>query len=153
MQRNLFFYLSLLLLAACKSPASLSTGATSYTPVTVPKDVKGDFKDDYGISYTINDSVWIQLPNIKYHLIKYDTAGKYFIAKNDAANPGEAGLYSRIDIMHFTNMEPYLWGFCLTAYDAKTFAAADSVKTSDRTNPRKGCGGFPFSRMQRDIRD
>jgi len=116
----------------------------------IPKELKGNFKDDYDITYTINDSVWIQHPGGTYHLLKYDSTGKYFIAKNDEANRVSAGLFTRIDIMYFKNMEPWQWGFCLTAYDAKTFEEAESKISADRNNPKKGCGGFPFSRMKRE---
>jgi hypothetical protein len=114
----------------------------------IPGDIKGNFKDDYDIAYTINDSCWIQHPNIKYHLISYDTKGQYFIARNDAKNPSEANLYTRIDIMRFQNMEPFRWGFCLTKYDAKTTEEAIAAATADRANPKKGCGNYPFSRMR-----
>lgn len=118
----------------------------------IPQNIKGNFKDDYDIAYTINDSVWIQHPNVKYHLISYDSKGKYFIAGNDAKNPSEAGLYTRIDITHFENMEPFRWGFCLTKYNAKTIEEAMAAASADRANPRKGCGGYPFSRMKRTER-
>lgn len=118
----------------------------------VPSKLLGNFEDDYGITYTINDSVWTQHPGMKYHLLKYDSEEQYFIAKNDNNNPGETGLYTRIDIMYFTNMEPWRWGFCLTAYKAKTFEEAVSTQSADRNNPKKGCGGFPFSRMKKEMK-
>lgn len=109
----------------------------------------GNFKDDYGIRYTIDDTLWIQHPKTKFHIIKWNAKEQYLIAKNNLNNPGEAGLYTRIDFMAFENMEPYLWGFCLTAYNAPSDAVAEAVATADRKNPRKGCNGFPFSRMKR----
>ncbi len=110
----------------------------------------GDFQDDYGIHYTISDTTWIQHSKIKYHLLKYDSSGQYFIARNAATNPSEAGLYTSIDVMTFTNMEPWRWGFCLTTYNAKTIEEAITKQIADRTNPRKGCGGYPFSRMKKE---
>lgn len=115
----------------------------------IPSDIKGNFKDDYDITYTINDSVWIQHPNAKYHLVSYNSKEKYFIARNDANNPSEAGLYTRIDIMYFENMAPFHWGFCLTKYNATSIEEAKAAASADRANPRKGCGGYPFSRMKR----
>ena len=108
----------------------------------------GNFTDDYGIRYTITDKVWQQLPRTKFHIIKWDVVQQFILAKNDSANPGEGGLYTRIDYMRFNNMEPWKWGFCLTVYDAKTEAAALAITAADRANPRKGCNGFPFSRMK-----
>ena len=143
--RNYILIVISLLLMNC----SVQKKSTPSIIDNIPADIKGHFKDDYDIAYTINDSLWIQHPNIKYHLISYDTKGQYFIARNDAKNPSEANLYTRIDIMHFQNMEPFRWGFCLAKYDAKTIDEAIAAATADRTNPKKGCGGYPFSRMKR----
>jgi hypothetical protein len=115
----------------------------------IPSELKGEFKDDYGIRYTINDSMWIQHPNIKYQVISWNNAGQYLLARNDKNNPSEKGLYTRIDYMSFINMEPFHWGFCLTVYDAKNLEEAKSKPAADRGNAKKGCGGFPFSRMKR----
>ncbi len=116
---------------------------------TIPPMLSGNFTDDYGIRYTINDSLWIQYPKIIYHIIKWNTREQYFVARNDEKNRGEAGLYTRIDYMSFSNMEPFRWGFCFTAYDAKTDSLAEVTAHADRQNPKKGCNGFPFSRMKR----
>lgn len=109
----------------------------------------GNFKDDYDIRYTITDTLWTQHPGIKYHVIRWDTAVQYVIAKNDAANPSEKNLYSRIDYIYFTNMEPFKWGFCLTVYNAASDSIATNSASADRQHPRKGCNGYPFSRMKR----
>ncbi len=145
MNKYLIIALLFLTTAACRSTQTNSVKKLN----TVPADLLGNFTDDYDIKYTITNKLWIQHPNIKYHLLEYDVKGQYYIAKNDDQNPSEAGLYTRIDIMHFKNMEPYLWGFCLTRYNATTAAEAISAASADRNNPRKGCGGFPFSRMKR----
>ncbi len=116
---------------------------------TIPYMVKGNFMDDYGIRYTINDTIWTQLPNIKYHIINRNTTEQYLLARNDEKNPGEPGLYTRIDYMIFSNMAPFLWGYCLTTYNAKTIEEAQEKAKADRENPKKGCNGYPFSRMKR----
>ena len=116
---------------------------------TIPSWLKGKFADDYRINYSISDSLWMQLPNTKFHIIKWNPEEQYLLAKNDTANPGEGGLYTRIDFMQFKGMEPFEWGFCLTAYQAPNLEAAEKTPAADRSNPRKGCGGFPFSRMKR----
>ncbi len=141
-----FIITALLLLAQCSAPTKLPGPQTLDN---FPATYKGRFTDDYGIMYNISDTVWIQEPGIKYHLLKYDSAGHFFIARNGAANPSEAGLYSRIDVIHFTGMEPWGWGFCLTEYKAKTVEEAIATQAADRANPRKGCNGYPFSRMKR----
>jgi hypothetical protein len=116
---------------------------------TIPSLLKGNFMDDYGIRYTISDTLWIQLPNAKYHIISWNTKSEFLLARNDEANPGEKGLYTRIDYMSFSNMDPYRWGFCLSIYNAKTIREAEEKASADRQNPKKGCSGFPFSRMKR----
>jgi hypothetical protein len=141
---KLYFIALLTMTVSCRSASKVTRLKT------IPQDLLGNFKDDYDIRYSISDSVWIQHPGIKYHLISYNKEEQYFIALNAATNPSEAGLYSRIDIMYFENMEPFRWGFCLTAYKATTKEEAIATTAADRSNPRKGCGGFPFSRMKKD---
>ncbi len=116
---------------------------------SIPAVLLGDFKDDYGIQYTVTKTLFTQHPNVQYHIIKWNPKEQYFIAKNDDANPGEQGLYSRIDFMEFTDMEPFKWGFCLTSYNAISDSLAEAAMPADRKNPKTGCGGFPFSRMKR----
>lgn len=116
---------------------------------TIPAYLLGNFSDDYAIHYNITDSLWSQETGIKYHIIEWNLKEQYLIAKNDQNNPSEKGLYTRIDFMQFTGMEPYLWGFCLTVYNAVSDTAARSSTAADRVNPRKGCNGYPFSRMKR----
>ena len=114
-----------------------------------PAFLTGSFEDDYQVRYKINDTLWLQLPNTRFHIIKWNPEKKYLIAKNDAKNPGDRNLYTRIDYMTFNNMEPWKWGYCLTAYNAATDATAEATAAADRDNPMKGCGGYPFSRMKK----
>ena len=140
----------LFLFTACLSTVAYSgVYPQKKTTDTIPQKLQGNFEDDYGIRYNINDTLWTQFPNIKYHIIIWNTAEQYLLARNDNKNPSEAGLYTRIDYMSFSNMEPFLWGFCLTVYNATTIEEARTKAKADRQNPRKGCGGFPFSRMKR----
>lgn len=115
---------------------------------SIPSMMKGNFTDDYDIRYNINDSIWTQLPNVKYQILVWDTAAQYLLARNDNHNPSEKGLYTRIDYMAFTGMAPYSWGFCLTVYNAASVEEARDKAKADRHNPKKGCNGFPFSRMK-----
>jgi hypothetical protein len=149
MTKLLSLIFSLLVFTNCKTSGNNNKTLVGAASNTVPANLRGDFKDDYDITYTINDSVWIQHPGVKYHIIQYDSKEQYFIAKNDNNNPGDPGLYTRIDIMYFSDMDPWIWGFCLTVYNAKTFEEAVSKQNADRDNPKKGCGGYPFSRMKK----
>ena len=147
------------LLYAIKNPLSMKKifisivllliGYISNAQTKAPEMLKGSFMDDYKITYAINDTLWAQKPNAKYHIIKWNEKEQYLIARNDKSNPADGGLYTRIDYMTFENMSPFLWGFCLSTYNAATAEAAEAVKIADRANPRKGCNGFPFSRMKR----
>lgn len=116
---------------------------------SIPKGLVGNFIDDYGIRYTITDSLWTQLLNTKYHILQWNLREQYIIARNDASNPSDTSLYTRIDYMNFENMEPWRWGFCLTIYNARATTLAETAAPADRKNPKKGCNGFPFSRMKR----
>lgn len=140
-----YLTLILILLTVSKIHAQFQPATT-----TKPPDyMLGTFEDDYQIRYKITDTLWLQLSNTRFHIIKWNLEKKYIIAKNDAKNPGEGGLYTRIDYMTFDNMAPWKWGYCLTAYNAPTDAAAEATAAADRNNPIKGCGGYPFSRMKR----
>lgn len=117
--------------------------------VKIPEKYLGSFTDDYGIEYTVSDSLFTLRPNDNYHIISWDAEHQFIIARNDAKNISKPGLYTRIDYMDFEGMEPFGWGFCLTSYDEKSAEGALKHKAADRVNPRKGCNGYPFSRMKR----
>ena len=104
--------------------------------------------DDYGIRYTINATDWIQHPQNKYHILEWNFEENYLIAQNDSANFDEKNLFTRIDFMQFQNMEPFIWGYCLTAFDANSIDDLRSLSSADRNNPKEGCSGYPFSRMK-----
>lgn len=140
--------ISLLVLLSCQGLMYAKNFQASITD-SIPIKLLGNFVDDYGIRYNINDSCWTQDSNVKYHIIHWDTITQYLLARNDDKNPSEKGLYARIDYMNFTNMEPFFWGFCYTTYNAKTVEEARIKAAADRKNPRKGCNGYPFSRMKR----
>ncbi|MFZ1799967.1 MAG: hypothetical protein WAU24_08890 [Chitinophagaceae bacterium] len=130
--------------------SSVSAQNNKAANTIIPIVLSGNFTDDYDIQYSISDSLWIQFPNTKYHIIAVDSTAQYILAKNDANNPGDAGLYTRIDYMYFQNMKPYNWGFCLTSYNAATLEEAKNKAAADRNDPMKGCNGYPFSRMKKE---
>ncbi len=144
------FIIGATLLTLCKQQA-FSQPADTTRPIkkTLPAFLKGTFEDDYGIRYTINDTLWTQHLGGKYHVINCDTTEQYLLVQNDTANKTDGGLFTRIDYMNFTGMEPFRWGFCLTIYNANTLEKAKATIIADRKNPKIGCNGFPFSRMKR----
>lgn len=117
---------------------------------TLPVALPAQFIDDYGSQHTISKTLWIQQPSTRYHIIRWNLKEQYLVARNDENNPSEKGLYTRIDYMRFSGMEPYTWGYCLTTYNAPSDSLAEhSQVKADRQNPRKGCNGFPFTRMKK----
>lgn len=149
MKKAIFVFLLVLTMMAEKSESSNQVNSIRLPADSIPIRLTGNFMDDYGISYTITDSVWVQHPKTRYHIIKWNYPEEYIIAKNDSENSSAAGLFTRIDYTIFADMEPYQWGFCLSVYDARSESFAETGYKADKKNPRKGCNGFPFSRMKR----
>lgn len=108
----------------------------------------GRFEDDYGNRFTITPRLWLQEPGSRFHIVRWRAEAGYLIARNDASNPGDGGLWTRIDWLPLPGTPPYVWGFCLSAYKAPTAAAAESTRVARRDRPRTGCNGHPFSRMK-----
>ncbi len=142
----------MVLLALVFIHVSCSSAYKSVSNTPVPKTFLGNFEDDYGIQYTFTPKKITQHKNIRYHVLQWNVQEGYIIAQNDTANPGEPGLYTRIDYVLLNNMQPYNWAFCYTTYNATSAADAIAKNVADKTNPRKGCNGFPFSRMKKMLR-
>lgn len=113
-----------------------------------PAALLGEFTDDYRGTYQISDSLWRHGARMAYEIVAWHVDSQYLIARNAATNPSAPGLWTRIDWMMLSDMAPYTWAYCLSAYEAPTREAAASAKSADRRTPRTGCNGFPFSRMQ-----
>ncbi|AMR31099.1 hypothetical protein A0256_06505 [Mucilaginibacter sp. PAMC 26640] len=137
-----------ILLFICLLSVTAVNSKTAPRTDVAPEFMLGKFKDDYGIKYEISDTLWVQFPHTKYRIVKWNAKEQYLVARNGDGNPGEGGLYTRIDFMEFKYMSPWKWGYCLTAYDAKTDVIAESMAKADRKHPKTGCNGFPFSRMK-----
>lgn len=146
MRVNILIIAVWLILPACNTTAKINRQSLN----DIPHIFIGTFTDDYGSTYHINNKEWIHDKKIRYHLLSYNKDSLYFIARNDEANPSDKSLYTRIDVMYLKSMDPWKWGFCLTAYKAKTFEEAVNTAAADRANPRQGCGGYPFTRMKRE---
>ncbi|RYY55837.1 MAG: hypothetical protein EOO09_08860 [Chitinophagaceae bacterium] len=146
--KNVLLIMVLASLSGCSHQKRLASPAATGFPV-LPAAITGSFSDDYGSVYTITDTTIVQQPGNTYQLLSCDTASKVIIARNAMSNHSEQGLYTRIDYMFFEGMSPWTWGYCLTIYNAPTDSAALAAPSADRSNPRKGCNGFPFTRMRR----
>lgn len=126
----------------------LSDGAAVTPSGHPPMVLLGDFADDYGIGYSISSATWVQHPATRYHVVEWHPESLFLVAKNDEANPADGGKWSRIDWVMLTDMAPFTWGYCLIVYQAESREAALTAPEADRTVPRSGCNGFPFSRMK-----
>ena len=130
---------ALLLLAAC----------APRLPAAPPPLVLGAFVDDYDNAFLVTPDAWVQQPHGRFHTVRWDAEAQSMLARNDTANAHAPGLWTRIDWVRLHGMAPYEWAFCLTAYEAPTRAAAEATPPADRSAPRTGCNGYPFSRMRR----
>jgi len=140
MLKKLLSFSLLIVLTYCLACTSVSK--------EIPKFLQGSFQDDYKIDYELTEKMFFQKPNTRFHILKWNIEEQYFIAKNDSLNPYDPNLYARIDWMKFEDMAPFTWGFCLSVYDATTADSAEIMSTVNRTTPKTGCNGYPFSRMK-----
>ena len=141
MIRTIIHILLVIQLLSCnQSTKNLSASSSEYL---------GQFEDDYGIEYRISATQFIQEPKIVYKILEWNTKEQYIITQNAATNPSEPSLFTRIDYVALNDMEPFSWGFCYTTYNAASASMAKATAASDKTNPKKGCGGYPFSRMKK----
>lgn len=113
-----------------------------------PAFLIGAFEDDYENRFTVSEREWVLHQSARYLVEAWHTDAGFVVLQNHEANPGEAGLWTRIDWVELDDMAPWLWAFCMTVYDAPSAAAAEAVSTADREHPRTGCNGYPFSRMK-----
>ena len=140
MHRFLYIF-TMLILFGCSQSSKISSQPSA--------TFLGNFEDDYGIEYKITAKQFIQEPRITYNIIEWNTKEQYIITQNAADNPSEANLFTRIDYVEFKNRKPFTWGFCYTTYNAASAKIAKATAAADKTNPKKGCGGYPFSRMKK----
>lgn len=114
-----------------------------------PAFLLGEFDDDYSGHFSVSPNAFRQGAKTVYDVVEWNVAGQYLIAQNAATNARDAGTWTRIDWMPLSDMPPYAWAFCLSAYKAATREAAIATRVANRAMPRTGCNGFPFSRMKR----
>ncbi|MCZ6706250.1 MAG: hypothetical protein O6942_10155 [Bacteroidetes bacterium] len=110
----------------------------------------GEFVDDYDIHYSISEEEWRQHPESRYRVLQWQADAQYMIAQNGTGNPSDPKLWTRIDWIELSEMAPYEWAFCISAYAAATAVEAEATAIAQRENPRTGCNGHPFSRMRKE---
>jgi hypothetical protein len=136
---------ALIVLMGCAHHPSPATPS----PATGHSGLLGSFMDDYEITYQISDSLWQLGSRDRYRIVTWNDSARYLVARNMEGNVAEAGKWTRIGWVELPEMLPYQWAYCMTEYKGDTRAAAEANRSADGTNPRKGCHGFPYSRMRR----
>ena len=135
---------ALIAVTACSHPTPAVPA-----PEAPPPALLGEFGDDYGDEFTVTPTLWTHHPQSRYHIVRWNPADQYLIARNDSTNPSARGKWTRIDWVLLPGMAPYTWGFCYSAYAAPTADSAEATHAVNRETPKTGCNGHPFSRMKR----
>lgn len=133
-------------LGAC-APRRVALPATGSAPAIL----LGEFTDDYRGRFSISDTLWFQRPRNRFRIAEWHADEQFLIAQNAPDDPTAPNRWTRIDWTLLENMAPFAWGFCLTAYRAPSRAAARATPAANRVEPKTGCNGFPFTRMQRVV--
>jgi hypothetical protein len=119
------------------------------SPDDPPPALLGTFEDDYGNRYEISEDRWQEGPSARYRVKEWRGSQRYLVAQAVSETGATDGGWTRIDWLPLDDGQPWSWGFCTSTWDAATFAEARASDVADSTDPRTGCGGFPFSRMRR----
>jgi hypothetical protein len=125
-------------------------GAPKNSGNALPKFMLGEFEDDYGAEYRIDEKLFHLLPNDRYHILSVNQAEGYLVLQNDSLNTYAPSLFTRIDYQRLKKMKPYEWAFCYSSYEAANVQDAIKNVNTQKADLRTGCNGFPFSRMKRD---
>ena len=113
-----------------------------------PAAIFGSWIDDYGNGFEVDSISFWQKPAAKYAVVSWHPADQFLIARRDPTTADSRTLWLRVDWMKLDGMPPWQWAFCFTAWNALTREAAEKTIPADRSTPRTGCGGYPFSRMR-----
>ena len=110
----------------------------------------GLWTDDYGGADNITKSVWSQGATNNYNIQHVDNNRSFLVAQNAAGNRYRPLKWSRYDwVVNASIPAPFVFGFCVAAWSASTKQEAMAANGTDRADLYHGCGGFPFTIMQR----
>lgn len=125
-------------------------GGFAWTRLSVADlPVTGQWTDDYGDGYVIDEHAWTSDYGT-WNITQWYAARDFLIAQNDASNSFFPGLWSRFDWT--TDGAGTMW-YCQSAYAEAREADAAEVPAADPTDPANGgCGGaypggFPWTRL------
>lgn len=102
----------------------------------------GVWVDDYGGAHEV-DHQTVRDDYGTFHVLRFDAAERWLLARNDAANEFNAGLYSRFD---WVEVGGVLW-YCQSAFDAASEEDALAASANADDPATGGCGGFPWSQL------
>ncbi|NRB48148.1 MAG: hypothetical protein HRU41_10785 [Saprospiraceae bacterium] len=122
---------------------------SKYGHESLPAFLIGEFEDDYGVHYQIDQQVFRLLPNDKFHIKGVNKAEGFLILQNDSLNTYAPSLFTRIDYQKLKNMDPYEWAFCFSSFEEVSVEDATNKVNTQKTDLMTGCNGFPFSRMKK----
>jgi len=108
-----------------------------------PLSIAGSYEDDFGGTYTITSSQWLNPPAV-YHISAYDNEERWIVAQNDEGNMYGPCRWSRYDWV--TTAEGLF--YCTTVYDAETEQEAREAEAPDASDPAEGgCNNFAWSQL------
>lgn len=108
----------------------------------------GAFTDDYGTHYQITAESFNEGASA-YRVVAWHADSLYLLAQNADSTPGGGARWSRFDWVLLPDQGAYTWGYCHSAWRAPTLDSARATQVVNRSVPRTGCNGHPFTRMQR----
>ena len=116
---------------------------------SLPAFLIGEFEDDDGVQYQIDQQAFRLLPDDKFHIISVNKADGFLILQNDSLNTYAPSLFTRIDYQKLEDMKPYEWAFCFSSFKEASIKDATNRVNTQKTDLMTGCNGFPFSRMKK----
>ncbi|MEK9509302.1 hypothetical protein WI460_13975 [Gemmatimonadota bacterium Y43] len=130
----------------CAALLSAACGGVAERPVSpeLPGPLVGHFVDDYGEERTVSSRRWTPHRGTALVVERWSVGEQWLLLRHP-----ESALWTRVDWVELDDAE-WRWAFCLTSWDQPSAAAAlrEGTGVADRTNPRVGCNGSPFTRMR-----
>lgn len=123
-------------------------GCASVRPAPLaPAVLLGDFVDDYDTRYRLTADRFRE-GRTTYRIVEWQPAAEYLLAQQTDSTGADLARWSRFDWVMLPDQGVYRWGYCHSAWRAPSLDSARRTLVVDRTNPRRGCNGHPFTRMR-----
>ena len=109
-------------------------------PAEAELELIGDWVDDFGGTHSITAETWTMGDSV-FAITQFDNDASWLVAQNDANNPFNPDLWSRMD----WSADGADYWFCQTVFDGADEAAALGATPADSSDLSAGCGGFSWS--------